>query len=144
MSLSVRERRVLADIERTLAQDDPRLARQMRQMRLSPVAEEPGPPPADRQRAQSPPPRQPAAAMGPPPVPVPADDRDERSGRGARRFTRWCAALALVLLVVSDLASSTAVLFAAGAVAVVSCAGAVAARKARGRDPGAGSGGGPV
>ncbi|MFI1093569.1 DUF3040 domain-containing protein [Streptomyces sp. NPDC020917] len=135
MSLSVRERRVLADIEQTLAEDDPRLARQMRQMRLSPAAGEPAPPRPPARPA--PPEQQPAAGLGPPAEAAPAPYPDERPGKGARRVSRCCTALALVLLVASVMAGSTGVLLAAGAVAVVSCAAAVAARRAGARDPGA-------
>jgi Protein of unknown function (DUF3040) len=137
MSLTVRERRVLADIEQALAQEEPRLARQLARMRLTPAAQERAAPaqPAEQPahattRARDPGAKQSAADR--------SADRaypwEDEPGTGARRFARWCAALALVLLVVADLAASSDVLFGAGAAALASGVACMVARSAARRE----------
>jgi hypothetical protein len=95
MGLTVRERRVLADIEQALAQHDPGLARQLSHMELRPAAE---------------------------------------PGALARRVTKWCGAITLVLLVTADLAAYTGVLYGAGAAAVATLAAGTVARAAAHRE----------
>jgi hypothetical protein len=122
MSLTVRERRVLADIERALAQEDPRLARQLVRML-------PAPPPDEKvplhwpseSRANDSPEEKPA---------VTRSVWDPEPGTRARRFARWCAALSLVLLVVAGLTASTGVLLGAGATALACGAACMMARSA--------------
>ncbi|WP_308012374.1 hypothetical protein [Actinacidiphila acidipaludis] len=125
----MRERKVLADIEQALVQEEPRLARQLARMRLTHRTEEPpappGEPPAAAARAKEQTADEPA---------VPKYVWENEPGTVARRFARWCAALALVLLVVSDLAASSDVLYAAGATALVSGVACMVARSAARRE----------
>ena len=104
MGLTVRERKVLADIEQALAKDDPRLARQLSRMALTPAAGEAEEHAAEPDWAEEP--------------------------RVVRRFARWCAALALVLLVASGVTASVEVLYGAGVAALAAGGGWVAARTA--------------
>jgi len=129
MGLTVRERKVLADIEQTLAQEEPRLARQLARMRLTHRTEEPTAPPGEPPAAE---PRAEEQAAEHPAVPKYVWENEP--GTGARRFARWCAALALVLLVVSDLAASSDVLYAAGAMALASGVACMVARSAAKRE----------
>ncbi|MEE4544819.1 DUF3040 domain-containing protein [Streptomyces sp. V4-01] len=96
----MRERRVLTDIEQSLAHDDPGLARQLSHMALTPPAEEP---PPERYGG-------------------------EETGRGIRRFAGWCAVLTLVLFVVAGVTASTEVLYCTGVVALVAAGSWVASR----------------
>ncbi|SEG84857.1 Protein of unknown function [Actinacidiphila yanglinensis] len=105
MGLTVRELRVLRDIEQTLARDDPCLARQLSSMALTPAAGKGEQ--DDEQYAE-----------------------DSRPGGTARRLAKWCGALTLVLLAVSDLLVSTEVFYAAGGAAVAALASWLVARAA--------------
>ncbi|SEG95774.1 Protein of unknown function [Actinacidiphila yanglinensis] len=105
MGLTLREIRVLRDIELSLARDDPCLAQQLSHLTLTSATAE-----DERRAAESSP------------------------GDTARRFAKRCGALTLVLLAVSDLLLSTAVLYAAGAAALATLVSGLFARVvARGR-----------
>lgn len=102
MGLTVRERRVLTDIEQSLEHDDPCLARQLSHMALTPPAEEDV---AERYGG-------------------------EETGVGIRRFARWCAALTLVLFVAAGVTASTEVLYCTGVAALAASGAWVAGRAA--------------
>lgn len=105
MGLTLRELRVLRDIEQTLARDDPCLARQLSSMALTPAAGE-----GERHGEQY--------------------AEDSRPGGTARRLAKWCGALTLVLLAVSDLLVSTEVFYAAGGAALATLVSWLIARAA--------------
>lgn len=131
MGLTVRERKALADIEQALAEEDPRLARQLERMRPShraqerttPAAEPPAAEPTAKEQAKD----QEQAAKEPA---VPKYVWENEPGTVARRVARWCVALALVLLVVAGAAASREVLYAAGATTLVSLVARIMARSA--------------
>lgn len=94
MVLSLHERRVIADMERSLSQEDPRLSKKL----------------ANFGRTH-PEPLPPAPSVEAPPA-------DRTGGRRAGRFTVWSIALALTLLSAA-LALSAAGLLGAGIVAAL-------------------------
>ncbi|MFI0941488.1 DUF3040 domain-containing protein [Streptomyces sp. NPDC021020] len=128
MVLSLHERRVIADLERLLTRDDPRLSKTLADFgRTRP---EPLHPPAP-----------PAPEVEPAPVEPP---RAERSGR----VTAWASVLALVLLFAALALSAAAQLLAASVCALVGVASWAVYRVGRHRGsgrppPGSGPGIGP-
>lgn len=130
MDLTVRERKVLAAMEHALTEEDPHLARQLARMRLT-HRREARPAPRDETPAARPEAAEPKAeeraAEGPQ---VPKYVWDNPPGTVALRVSKWCAALTLVLLVASGLATSPEVLYAAAGTALVSLATCLTARSA--------------
>ncbi|MFG1808032.1 DUF3040 domain-containing protein [Streptomyces sp. NPDC049040] len=98
MVLSLHERRVIADMERSLSEEDPRLSKRL----------------ASFGRTYPEPMQPPPRAEGPPP--------EWSGGRRAGRFTVWSIALALTLLCAA-LALSAAGLLAAATVAALAGVG---------------------
>lgn len=125
MVLSLHERRVIADMERSLSQEEPRLSRQLADFgRTCPEPVRPVPP--------VPP------AQAPPPA-------ERYGGRRPRRSAVWSVALALTLLSAALALSAAGLLAAAfvAALAGVACSAVYRHQRRRQRDapPGPGRGG---
>jgi hypothetical protein len=111
MALSLHERRVIADLERSLTREDPRLSKQL----------------ADFGRAR------PEPVRAPPPAEASPEDRT--GALRARRITAWSSALALTLLCLALALSAAGLLLAAGA-AVLGGVACWAVYRCRHRQPG--------
>jgi Flp pilus assembly protein TadB len=97
MVLSLHERRVIADLERSLTREEPELSQRLADL---------GRPRAEPLRAA-------------PPVEAPPDDR---TAVRARRVTSWSSALALMLLCVALALSAAGLLLAASVTALTGVA----------------------
>ncbi len=108
MDLTVRERKVLADMERALTQEDPHLARQLARMRLT-HRREARPAPAE----EAPPTGADATEHAAERAAAPDGTGDDEPGAAGRRVAKGFLALALVLFVVSVVTASPETLYAA-------------------------------
>ena len=133
MGLSLHERRVIADIERSLSQEDPGLAKALADFGRT----RPGGRPVEPSLAS--PARPPAVRPAPP---AEAQPPDEDSSRRTRRAVAWSVAVALTLLSAALALSEAGLLVAAGAAALggVVCWG-VSRRERRRGPPGPERGG---